>query len=348
MSFLGWMKDAWAAVTGATPAEKVPAWEELLPTAPRTFFAGKSTLPFSGSGERNWMDAWLLAELSILAYWEPAAIRAVATQLDASWKIDFFPSLSDDTAATAPVQALLLTGNDVAALVFRGTRLARFPSAAEIVSLTAKPAINFSDLVLDLTAQQNEDAARRVHGGIDGAYQSWNGRHGRLIAPLLAGKRQVYIAGHSLGGALAALAAHDQRALGNVAIYTYGCPRFCDEAFRATYAGLPVYRFVHGRDFVTAVPPPGLILPRMSYVHLGDILTLDDAGSEPNPHGRQPALGDVLLDTITKMPLGLLENMAAFRLDQLGQVFNPLIRTGALSDHAPKYYAEALMRVARP
>jgi hypothetical protein len=348
MSLLGWIKDAWAAATRTTPAEKVPAWEELLPTAPRTFFAGKETLPFSGSAERNWTDAWLLAELSILAYWEPAAVRAVATQLEASWKIHFFPSLSDETAATAPVQAILLTGKDVAALAFRGTRLGRFPSTAEIVSLTAKPAINSSDLVLDLTAQQNADAARRVHGGMDAAYQRWKGENERFVAPLLAGKRQIYVAGHSLGGALAALAAHDQMALGNVALYTYGCPRFCDEAFAATYAGLPVYRFVHGRDFVTTVPPPGLILPRLRYTHVGGLIALDDAGSEPNLHGRQPELGDVLIDTITKTPLGVLENLAGIRFDQLGQAFNPLIRTGALSDHAPKYYAEALLRAAKP
>lgn len=86
----------------------------------------------------------------------------------------------------------------------------------------------------------------------------------------------LYITGHSLGAALATLAAslRPPRAL-----YTFGSPRVGDRDFGKTLSGVRVFRVVNNRDVVTTVPPP---LPlhhvgELHYItHDGGILTSPD------------------------------------------------------------------------
>jgi triacylglycerol lipase len=82
----------------------------------------------------------------------------------------------------------------------------------------------------------------------------------------------LFIAGHSLGAALAALAAlraADARSP-PVAVYTFGMPRVGGPQFAESYANLSkvTYRLVHGIDLVTRVPPgsPG------GFHHVGHLL----------------------------------------------------------------------------
>lgn len=74
----------------------------------------------------------------------------------------------------------------------------------------------------------------------------------------------LFFTGHSMGGALATLAAGRYS---NVSLYTFGCPRvgnavFCDAVSEAV--GGKWFRYVDGNDWVTRVPPEGL-----SYAHGG-------------------------------------------------------------------------------
>jgi hypothetical protein len=72
------------------------------------------------------------------------------------------------------------------------------------------------------------------------------------------------VTGHSLGAALATLAAVDTTP---ARLVTFGSPRVGDEAFRALFAGLEVRRFVDCCDVVSRVPPE-----RFDAAHLARLL----------------------------------------------------------------------------
>jgi triacylglycerol lipase len=76
---------------------------------------------------------------------------------------------------------------------------------------------------------------------------------------------EILFTGHSLGGALAALAAG--RYHGNISLHTFGCPRVGNAAFcEAVSAAVPGkwFRYVDGNDWVTRMP-----LESMGFAHGG-------------------------------------------------------------------------------
>jgi len=87
----------------------------------------------------------------------------------------------------------------------------------------------------------------------------------------------LFITGHSLGGALATIAAKRINHLGgNAACYTFGAPRVSDDYWLMTMK-TPVYRVVNSSDGVTMIPPPDFIITCLSWVigfipAIGDIL----------------------------------------------------------------------------
>ena len=82
-------------------------------------------------------------------------------------------------------------------------------------------------------------------------------------------KRKIWITGHSLGAALATLAADRYR---NVkGLYTYGSPRVGDKDFKKNFR-MNTYRFVNNNDIVTKVPPAGM------YRHVGELRHIDGDG----------------------------------------------------------------------
>jgi len=85
--------------------------------------------------------------------------------------------------------------------------------------------------------------------------------------------RQLVFGGHSLGAALAALAAMKAAANGRAvsAVYTFGMPRTGDTTFAEAYnrtLGDRTYRFVYECDVVPTVPPAAPI----DYRHIGRYL----------------------------------------------------------------------------
>jgi hypothetical protein len=92
----------------------------------------------------------------------------------------------------------------------------------------------------------------------------------------------LFFAGHSLGGALALLAAslHKPRA-----VYTFGCPRVGDPVFAAGLEGVPVYRIASLRDIVTGVPPSRI---PFDFRHIGEPVFLTPAPDAPAPDLPKP------------------------------------------------------------
>jgi hypothetical protein len=84
----------------------------------------------------------------------------------------------------------------------------------------------------------------------------------------------ILFTGHSLGAALATLAASLYKATYNVAgLYTIGSPRVGNSAFITTLDGIAVYRYRDCCDMVTRVP-----LPEMGYAHVGSAHYIDRHG----------------------------------------------------------------------
>jgi len=93
----------------------------------------------------------------------------------------------------------------------------------------------------------------RVHRGFHLAlHHTW-----KKIEPILdkIGEKPLFLAGHSMGGALAVLTACRLAKLGRppVAIYTFGSPRVGDRLFCTKY-DLPTYRIVNRLDLVPEMP----------------------------------------------------------------------------------------------
>lgn len=95
----------------------------------------------------------------------------------------------------------------------------------------------------------------------------------------------LYITGHSLGGALATMAAAalSDNGVAVAGVYTFGQPRVGDRTFASqlnTHIKGKVFRFVNNNDIVPHVPPPFSVLnPTRFYGHVGMAKYFDGAGS---------------------------------------------------------------------
>lgn len=158
-------------------------------------------------------------------------------------------------------------------LAFRGTE-----------SLFRKPADWLTDLDLALVTADwlppLVDGSPKVHRGFLRAYESI--RPGLIATFTEIEPDHVHVTGHSLGGALAILAALDIRTQFpgiNVAIYNFGSPRVGDPLFAHMYDELVrnSYRVVHDGDRSPEQPHEG-------YQHVGKPHTLDRHPDSRYPH----------------------------------------------------------------
>jgi triacylglycerol lipase len=113
----------------------------------------------------------------------------------------------------------------------------------------------------------------------DGFLKIYNRCRDSFIKKLagLTADGQLFIAGHSLGGALGTLALPDvikSTAFKQPIFYSLGCPRVGDRNFAQTYNALPgaqTFRIINTCDLVTAIPLPVPIplVPSGYYCHVG-------------------------------------------------------------------------------
>jgi triacylglycerol lipase len=146
-----------------------------------------------------------------------------------------------------------------------------------------------------------------------------------MIAPL-ANTRAVWFTGHSLGAALATLAADRFPAAAGVC--TLGSPRVGDRAFAAAFDarfGARALRYVNDSDIVTHVPPP-LPLP---YAHVGELRQITPEGRVTQ---QPPALAHFVRDLFGDV--GHLQEIT--NLLSAGSLRRP---PHFLLDHMPRGYA---------
>jgi triacylglycerol lipase len=191
--------------------------------------------------------AWILACCSQMAYDKPERLQGSLYNLDLSIVSKYFCDKNENFA-------YLAKNDKYAVLAFKGT----VPSESETVKTDA-------DFKL-VKSKYGE-----MHQGFLDTYKLM---HEKIEADLKILKVPVYVAGHSLGGALALVATtllKDQDKL--AACYTYGCPRVGNARFTDHLFKVPVYRCVHHADIV-----PGVPWMIMGYRQYGDIRYLSDNG----------------------------------------------------------------------
>jgi triacylglycerol lipase len=165
----------------------------------------------------------------------------------------------DDTQAGLFVHS----SKKYAALIFRGT-------------------LGLDDTITDAEAVPVRwDGAGYVHEGFKHAFDAvWE----NLIKPTLLNLAlPFFITGHSLGAALATLAA--ARSLQEPALkqlllclYTFGSPRVGDKAFSADLRNLFHCRMVNDEDIVTTLPPPLSIPGVPIFQHVGQLHRIEHDG----------------------------------------------------------------------
>lgn len=107
-----------------------------------------------------------------------------------------------------------------------------------------------------------------------------------LVAPALEEIRcPLFYTGHSLGAALATMAASLRPPRG---VYTFGSPRVGNRAFADTLGRTKVYRIVHRRDIISAMPPS---LASSRFCHVGETEFVRDRRSEQLPAKRPGPAG---------------------------------------------------------
>lgn len=182
--------------------------------------------------------SFLFAELAIMAYYDETLARAQAKKMGFETARKVRNSHGDDIAT------VIIGTNDII-ISLKGTE--------DMADLK-------TDLNLDLV--KDGDLPGKVHDGFRiGANTIWDS-----IAPIIENSENVWLTGHSMGGAIASiLAVRAARGAGPSvrAIFTFGAPRVGNRTY---VAGLEAdhSRWVHHHDLIPRIPTKW-----MGYSHFG-------------------------------------------------------------------------------
>ena len=136
-------------------------------------------------------------------------------------------------------QAILVKNEKHLVLAFRGTE-----------------ATSIKDIKADIKAVTKAcETGGKIHSGFDEAYKQVALDIENELGREECANTPLFITGHSLGGALATIAAKKiTHRGGNAACYTFGSPRVGDEVWISNIK-TPLYRVVNAADCVTVLPP---------------------------------------------------------------------------------------------
>ena len=237
-------------------------------------------------------NALALAQASALAYQSEAAIKDFARS---QWGMEQFKfiDVTDPKrlifSGKSDTQVFIAANQDVIIAAFRGTE----PN-------------NRSDWKTDFRFKKtdvflpNSDAVLKVHRGFWHALNITWSQFFETLQTFRTHNQPIWLTGHSLGGALASLAAfrlHYFTDFSFQGLYTFGQPRVGSWAF-CNFVNYElrerIFRFANNNDFVTFVPPFGF-----GYAHLGQLYYLTAKGS--------------LIRNGFSLPGAVLDRIAGFR-----------------------------------
>ncbi|MDJ0666119.1 MAG: lipase family protein [Desulfobacterales bacterium] len=219
------------------------SWQGLtLPGSGRDYF-GIDPLPRFNPGLSDFdpANAFWLSEMCRLIYRrnpdeDPAQLGALTRH--------------DVLAKVACKEILFIHRRETQCALIQSTR-----AAAPFSVLVFRGTTGFRNWLLDLDVRPEKwNAHATVHRGFcEALEQIWN-----VLRPALESlAAPCFFTGHSMGGALAQLAAARFRPQ---AVYCFGTPRVGDRGFVEMMRTIPVFRIVNSQDIVAALPPASQIL----------------------------------------------------------------------------------------
>jgi hypothetical protein len=220
----------------------------------------------------TWRTALSLALASRLAYSPPAEIEAVAR---GSWGLD-----SCEFLESGDTQVFVASTATAILVAFRGTE-------------------SLGDWLADLNALSTTRGYGRVHRGFYQAFLEVKTQLEVEIGRL--SNRSIVLTGHSLGGALATVAAAEWTGRAVSGIYTYGQPRVGKSDFAAHITsnfGGSMYRFVNDDDIVPRVPPNFRHVGRLYHFNARGDLKSSESLLTSSPDTEPPALTDAEFDQL--------------------------------------------------
>ncbi|PRW39183.1 lipase [Chlorella sorokiniana] len=212
--------------------------------------------------------SYLASLLADMAYepttgtWEDTA-RTILPKWGAT-DVQFISKTTVDSEVKADTQVVVADSPAAVLVFFRGTEITKL-----------------EDIQTDLSTKfVDVSGLGRVHEGFYKAEDIVHADITSLLDQYGAGSKPVIYVGHSLGGALANIAAARQQLAspGSVsAVYTYGGPRVGDAAWADAYNNLGLssitYRYVLGKDPIPLIPPGGDI----GFVHVGQQMRISSS-----------------------------------------------------------------------
>ena len=242
------------------------------------------------------VNVWWLAEAALLSYWDPAAAIPIfnAAGLDATF------------VTARDTDCYVVSRPDWLAVAFRGTESDEWP-----------------DIFADARFAQVPWHTGKVHAGFAaGISDIWPALSDMLRSAAVG--RTVWFCGHSLGAALATLAA--DRFADTRGVCTFGSPRIGDPEFTTDFtnrfAGRSL-RYVNDHDIVTHVPPP--VLPPWIYQHVDPRRLIDADGrvssGRPAPFPALVGASETLLDIVGAVGGGAMSRPPNFFLEHMPKAY---------------------------
>jgi len=219
------------------------------------YFQNSEFVPFQPSASSfSLINAWWLAEASTLVYADEAYVTQRFSKAGLK-RIKFFNR--------SGTQCFIASNTCFAIVAFRGSeiwkRKDRFDPGQMIADFKTNIDIRLSDWI----------RGGKVHNGFKTALEDvWE----EILPEIKNLEKQgtpIWVTGHSLGAALATLAADQLQDVQG--LYTFGSPRVGDQAFQRNFRS-NAFRVVNGSDVVATVPA------KDPYRHVGEHILIDQKG----------------------------------------------------------------------
>ncbi|EQC29115.1 hypothetical protein SDRG_13146 [Saprolegnia diclina VS20] len=194
---------------------------------------------------------------------------------DAHWTQDGLTLVQHFYDAMTDTYGWVLAGDKRVVVVFRGT-LSAANALTDLQVHMTRPAFGVDD-----------DDGSMVHAGFHYAYMTVRDTIRSIVQTAMASmpECQLYVTGHSLGGALATLMAYDVvtdnrwRLMEDIVVYTYGSPRVGNHKFAAAFKRVVTncYRVCADGDAIVGTPKrslAALCFAHLAYKHVGDNVLL--------------------------------------------------------------------------
>lgn len=278
------------------------------------YFQGVQQFPFeSQATEISQANASWLADACLMVYGDSDFVGeafAGSPLPDAGIELQWIGSEAEN-------RGMVLSCKEFMLVVFRGTRL----NDHSVSQAAAFQWVDLGDFLTDSKfVLTNHPIEGRVHRGFLAAYQEVNESLARIIKAKRS-EASLWFSGHSLGGALAVLAA-TEFSESVAGVYTFGAPRVGDQAFAELLPAEKQFRFVHRDDWISRIPPE-----LISYQHGGVEFKIPGSGERrfwDDVSTGAKTFVDAVKSTVKELKI----DFGDFPMQISG-----------IADHAPAYYA---------